>query len=121
MRRLLAGATLVAAVAAPAAALAGSGGGRAVGIAEREFRISVYKPRLTPGKYRFNVTNFGEDAHNLVITGPGGFRSPATPDIRSRRRATLAVTLRAPGVYRLICTKPFHRSYGMKASIVVRR
>ena len=93
----------------------------AVGVAEREWGISSYRAHVKPGRVRFNVTNFGEDAHNLEVVGPGGFRSAVTPDIRSHEHTTLAVTLRRPGVYRLICTKPGHVQKGMRASIRVTR
>jgi plastocyanin len=93
----------------------------AVGVAEREWGISSYRASVRPGKVRFNVTNFGEDAHNLQVVGPGGFRSPVTPDIRSHQRYTLSVVLKRPGVYRLLCTKPGHLKLGMRASIRVKR
>jgi plastocyanin len=116
------------AIAALAIALAGGGhhpiahrSSVAVGVAEREWGISSYRAKVKPGTVRFNVTNFGEDAHNLEVLGPGGFRSPVTPDIRAHEHATLRLKLRRPGVYRLICTKPGHIQRGMKASIRVAR
>jgi plastocyanin len=93
----------------------------AVGVAEREWHISSYRAKVKPGTIRFNVTNFGEDSHNLQIAGPGGYRSPVSPDLRSHERYTLTVTLRKQGVYRLLCTKPGHIKNGMRASIRVRR
>ena len=93
----------------------------AVGVAEREWGISSYRARVKPGRVRFNVTNFGEDAHNLQVVGPNGYRSPVTPDLRSHQRYTLTVTLRSHGVYRLLCTKPGHIKNGMWASIRVKR
>ena len=92
-----------------------------VGVAEREFRISVYRPVVDPGLVRFNVRNFGEDTHNLVVRGPRGFRARRTGDIRAGRSATLTVRLRRPGTYRLLCTKARHDRYGMVASLRVRR
>jgi plastocyanin len=116
------------AVAALAVALAGGGhhpvahrSSVAVGVAEREWGISSYRAKVHAGKVRFNVTNFGEDAHNLEVVGPGGFRSAVTADIKAHEHTTLAVTLKRPGVYRLICTKPGHVQKGMRASIRVAR
>jgi uncharacterized cupredoxin-like copper-binding protein len=118
------------AIAAVAVALAGGGHGHhqvahkssvAVGVAEREWGISSYRAKVKTGRVRFNVTNFGEDAHNLEVVGPGGFRSPVTQDIRSHEHTTLSMTLSRPGVYRLICTKPGHIQKGMRASIRVAR
>jgi plastocyanin len=113
-------AVLAPAAAAPAGSAPAHRASGAVGVAEREFRISVYRPTLAPGTYRFNVTNFGEDAHNLIVRGPGGYSSATTVDIKAHETATLKATLRRAGVYRLICTKPLHRSLGMQAKVVVR-
>jgi plastocyanin len=115
------------AIAALAIALAGHhhppahASSTAVGVSEREWHISSYRPKVRPGTIRFNVTNFGEDAHNLQVVGPHGYRSTITPDLRSHDRYTLSVTLRAQGVYRLICTKPGHIKAGMRTSIRVKR
>lgn len=120
------------AIAALAIALAGGGGAAArgdrahsasvaVGVAEREWGISSYRAQVRPGRVRFIVTNFGQDAHNLQVTGPGGYRSRVTADIRSGAHRTLGVVLRRPGVYRLICTKPGHVKLGMRATIRVKR
>ena len=92
-----------------------------VGVAEREFRIAVYRRSVPPGMVRFNVRNYGEDAHNLVVRGPRGFRPAATPEIRSGQRATLTVPLRRPGTYRLLCTTADHLARGMRATLRVRR
>jgi plastocyanin len=116
------------AIAALAIALAGGGhhpaahkSSVAVGVAEREWGISSYRAHVKPGRFRFNVTNFGEDAHNLEVVGPGGFRSAVTPDIKAHEHTTLWVTLRRTGIYRLICTKPGHVQKGMRATIRVTR
>lgn len=93
----------------------------AVGVAQREFRITVYRPSVRPGTVRFNVRNYGEDAHNLVVRGPRGFEPAATPEIRSGQRATLTVSLRRPGAYRLLCTTADHLARGMRATLRVRR
>jgi plastocyanin len=123
------------AIAALAIALAGGGGHAvadhgsphaqrasvAVGVAEREWGISSYRAHVRRGRVRFNVTNFGEDAHNLEVVGPKGYHSPVTPDIRPGDHVTLSVTLKRAGVYRLICTKPGHLKRGMRAAIRVTR
>ena len=93
----------------------------AVGVGEREWRLYPYRTRVKPGTVRFNVTNLGEDAHNLQVRGPHGYRSSVTPDIGSGRDFTLTAHLRRPGIYTLICTKPGHAAKGMKARFVVRR
>jgi plastocyanin len=98
-----------------------TGSATAVGVAEREFRIAVYRRSVTPGTVRFNVRNYGEDAHNLVVRGPRDFRGAATPEIRSGQRATLTVRFRRPGTYRLLCTTADHLARGMRATLRVRR
>ena len=93
----------------------------AVGVAQREFRIAVYRRTVRPGTVRFNVRNYGEDAHNLVVRGPRGFRPVATPEIRSGQRASLTVRLRRSGTYTLLCTTADHLARGMRAKLTVRR
>jgi plastocyanin len=118
---LLALATAVTAVAMLVRdARAGSPSGVAVGVAEREFHITPYRRSVPPGRVRFNVTNYGEDTHNLVVRGPRGYRA-ASPDVRAGERFTLATTLRRTGTYRLLCTKADHVALGMTSRIVVRR
>src|SRR4051812_13799059 len=111
-----------------AAAIAAAGGpveaapvarATSVGVAQREFRISVYRTTVPTGTVRFNVTNFGEDAHDLAVVAPGGSTVAITPEIRAGRRQTLAVRLARPGTYRLLCTKLDHPARGMRAAIRV--
>jgi len=63
----------VAACLALVAALAGAGAApaspsTAVGVTTREFRFGVFRASVPPGWVRFNVTNRGEDVHNLQVT-----------------------------------------------------
>jgi plastocyanin len=92
----------------------------AVGIAQREFRISTYRKVVKPGPVKFNITNFGEDAHNLVVSGPRGFRLQG-PDVEAGERASVTVRLRREGTYHLLCTRANHLSLGMRTKLVVRR
>jgi plastocyanin len=109
-------------VIAIAAALALALPTTSVGLAMREYRFSVYRPDVHAGRVVFNMTNFGEDAHNLRLTGPGGYRSAVSPDVEAGDRARFAVTLRRAGTYRLVCLKPGHAAKGMRATLrVVRR
>ncbi|MDX6690201.1 MAG: hypothetical protein QOG15_1658 [Solirubrobacteraceae bacterium] len=124
-------AALVATIAAAAAAAGGLGGGggaagaktrtTSVGIGEREFRISVYRKHVLPGKVRFNVTNHGEDAHNLRVIGPGsgGPQRATSPEIKANAQDTLTVTLRTRGIYKLVCTLADHESRGMVSFVRV--
>lgn len=114
---LLLAAAALGATAAPAPAERAT----PVGVAEREFRISVYRPVVRPGLVRFNVRNYGEDSHNLVVRGPRGFRTRRTREIRAGRTASLTVRFRRQGTYRLLCTKGRHYRIGMVARLRVRR
>jgi plastocyanin len=93
----------------------------AVGVSEREYRIGVYRKTVAPGTVRFNVTNFGEDAHDFTVTTRHGTVVAALPEVRSERQATLKVRLTRPGIYRLLCTQLDHAARGMRATVVVRR
>jgi len=121
-RRVLIGllATALLGAAAPARADAPKNG-TAVGVGEREFTITPYRTSVPPGLVRFNVTNFGEDGHNLtVVRASDGKTLAASPEIRSDRQYTLRVTLKRPGTYRLYCTLANHKALGMKSKIRVK-
>jgi plastocyanin len=111
---------LVAAAAAWGASAHRSQSPVAIGVAQREFRITAYRKTVTPGPVRLNVQNYGEDTHNLVVTGPRGYVLLG-PDIDSGDRATVTATLKRPGTYQLLCTRANHLQLGMKARLTVRR
>ena len=102
-----------------AAVLAAAGPATPVGLGMREYRYSVYRSSVHAGTVAFNMTNFGEDAHNLRLTGPGGYRSAVSPDVAAGDRRRFTVTLRRAGLYRLVCLKPGHAAKGMKATLRV--
>jgi plastocyanin len=120
MRARRAMAVCGAVVAATAASATAHAAPTAIGVSEREFRIGVYRTTVAPGPVRFNVTNFGEDVHDLVVLAPGGRRLAATGEIRAGRRATLPVRLARRGVYALVCTKLDHAARGMRTRLRVR-
>jgi plastocyanin len=91
-----------------------------VGVGEREYRISLYRRTVAPGRVHFNVKNFGEDVHTLAILSSHGKILRRTADIGAGDTATLSVSL-PPGSYRLICTTSNHYALGMHARITVRR
>jgi plastocyanin len=93
----------------------------AVGVGEREFRISVYRPRLRPGPVRFNVANYGQDVHDLVVLAPGGRAVAGTGELRAGARVSVTARLTRPGRYRLLCTKADHAARGMTAALRVVR
>ena len=94
--------------------------GTSVGVSEREFRIAPYRRTVPPGSVKFNVKNFGEDVHDLVVVSPKGRTLGTTGEIAAGGLGVLRVRLRTPGVYRLVCTQADHAARGMKSRITVR-
>ena len=93
-----------------------------VGLGMREYRYSVYRSSVHAGTVAFNMTNFGEDAHNLRISGPGGYRSAVSRDVEpGGGHLRFVVHLRRAGTYTLVCLKPGHEAKGMKAKLRVTR
>ena len=101
--------------------LAAAGPATPVGLGMREYRFSVYRSGVHAGRIAFNMRNFGEDAHNLRVTGPGGYRSAVSRDVAPGAHLRFTVNLRRAGTYRLVCLKPGHAAKGMKATLRVIR
>jgi plastocyanin len=124
--RAIAAALAVAALAAPAGSGAADGDGpldvrgTAVGVSEREFRISPYRRTVPTGTVKFNVRNFGEDVHDMVLVSPRGRKLGTTGEIAAGEQGVLRIKLKTPGVYRLVCTQADHAARGMKSRISVR-
>ena len=91
-----------------------------VGVGAREYRFGVYRSVVPAGAVRFNVHDYGEDAHNLALRGPDGYRSAVSPDVVPGETLALTLTLRRPGTYTIVCLKPGHAAAGMRATIRVR-
>lgn len=104
---------------APAAA-AGPKRSTAVGVGAREFRLAVYRSRVRVGEVRFNLVNYGEDAHDLVVRDRSGRVRGRSEEVRPGRRTTLTVRL-ARGGYRLSCDVADHAQRGMRAALKVVR
>jgi plastocyanin len=94
---------------------------QAVGIGEREFAIAVYRPRVHRGKVKLNVRNLGEDVHDLVVTRKGRRVGALATIVKPGATATLRLTLRKTGSYRLVCTVADHEARGMRATLRVVR
>jgi plastocyanin len=93
-----------------------------VGLGLREYRYSVYRSSVHAGTIAFNMTNFGEDAHNVRVSGPGGYRSAVSRDVEpGGGHLRFTVHLRRAGTYTLVCLKPGHAAKGMKAKLRVTR
>jgi plastocyanin len=110
--------TLVAALAA----LAVSTPTTPVGLGMREYRFSVYRPTVHAGRIALNMTNFGEDPHNVRVSGPRGYRSAVSREVEPfGGRLRFIVNLRRAGTYRLVCLLPGHAEKGMRATLRVTR
>ena len=91
-----------------------------VGVGAHEYRFGVYRPVVPRGAVRFNLHDFGEDAHNLMVLGPKGYRSAVSPDVEPGQDLSFQVRLRRAGTYRLVCVKPGHAKRGMATTLKVR-
>jgi plastocyanin len=91
----------------------------AIGVGEREYSIAIYRPRVRPGKLRFNVRNLGEDVHDLVVKRAGRRVGGLHAVVKPGATASLSLTLRTPGRYLLVCTVADHEKLGMKATLTV--
>lgn len=91
-----------------------------VGVGAREYRLAVYRATAPTGLVRFNLANYGEDGHDLVVATRDGRELGRTAEVRPGRRTTLRLRL-APGRYRLVCDLADHEARGMVASLRVTR
>ena len=110
--------------AAPATGTAGRSAARptAVGVGEREWRVSLYRSRVPVGRVRFNVRNFGEDGHDLAVRNRYGHLRGSLPEIEPQATGSLVVRLRRPGRFVVFCSLIGHEELGMRAVLrAVRR
>jgi len=117
---LLLVAALLAALPASAADARRHAPTTSVGISAREYRFAAYRTSAPHGVVRFNLANYGEDGHDLVVQTRGGRALGRTGEVRSGKRTTLQLRL-APGTYRLICDLADHEVRGMRTTFRVTR
>ena len=93
-----------------------------VGVAQREYRLTLYRASVPRGLVELNVRNYGEDGHNLVVLSRSGKKVLAQmPEVAAGATASLRVRLRRAGRYPLVCTVDDHLARGMRTSLRVRR
>ena len=112
MRRLVCGVIATASLLAAAAASPATPS-TAVGVRLDEFSAAAYRKHVPAGTVRFNVTNAGEDPHDLAVRDGRGRVVAKLRELAAGERATLRVRLRRTGVYRLLCTIADHEERGM--------
>ena len=94
-------ALLVAAVLAAARLTRAAARRRPPSASARASSASPPTARASPhGVVRFNLANYGEDGHDLVVETSGGRDLARTGEVRAGKRTTLQLRL-APGTYRL--------------------
>jgi hypothetical protein len=119
VRRALALTSLAAAALAANAAAASRP--TAVGVGEREWRVSLYRSHVPTGRVRLNARNFGEDRHDLAVRTRSGKVLATLRELRPGQTGTLAVRLRKPGRYVVFCSLAGHEARGMRAVLRVTR
>ena len=95
----------------------GGGAGQTVQVSEKEFEITLPSTTLKPGSYTFDLSNDGQQPHDLTIDGPG-VSDEKTPVIKGGQHATLKVKLTA-GEYDFYCSVPGHKQLGMDVKVKV--
>ena len=91
-----------------------------VQVVAKEFSFALSRPWIRAGAAILELSNFGEDPHDLRLQRVGGTKVYGLAARRPGTRGELEVRLR-PGTYRLWCSIADHRARGMRATLVVRR
>src|SRR4051794_41520986 len=91
-----------------------------IGVGAREYRLAAYRTSVPKGVVRFNLANYGEDGHDLVVEARDGRDLGRTGEVRAGKRTTLQLRL-APGSYRLVCDLADHAARGMVTTLRVTR
>src|SRR5258705_8484383 len=60
-----------------------------VGVSAREYRFAAYRTSVPHGVVRFNLANYGEDGHDLVVQTRGGRDLGRTGEVKSGKRTSV--------------------------------
>jgi hypothetical protein len=86
-----------------------------------EFRLTPSRRTLKAGPAIIELTNFGEDPHDLKLRRQApGAPTLSIPEVAPAKLAQLRARL-APGRFVLWCSIADHRQRGMEALVTVRR
>lgn len=89
-------------------------------VVANEFSYVLSRQKLLAGRVILQLSNAGEDVHNLRIRRRGARRHRLVPRTDPGARAVLDRRLK-PGRYYLWCSIADHEERGMRARLVVRR
>jgi plastocyanin len=109
---------LVSAIASAGPAEAGKSSG--VLVSGKEYRLTLSRASVSPGKLRVEFDNFGEDDHDLAIMRRGTSKVYYLPTVHPGDRAVKNITTRK-GSYVMWCTISDHKARGMRAVLRVKK
>ncbi len=89
-----------------------------LGVSAHDFYFVLSKRELSAGAETIELSNQGQDAHNLHLEAAGGGTALELPETQKEGHASAEVDL-APGTYRLFCSLPEHAEKGMETTLVV--
>jgi hypothetical protein len=84
-----------------------------------EFSLALSRTSIKSGQAIIQLSNFGEDDHDLALRRVGGLRTYRIGTVHPGATGTLEARLR-PGRFVLWCTLANHRGRGMVATLRVR-
>ena len=91
-----------------------------VQIVAQEFRLSLSRRTIKAGLAVLELSNMGQDAHDLVLERAGGRRVLVRWRVTQPGSVLSREVRLKPGVYRLACSVANHRALGMQATLRVR-
>jgi len=90
-----------------------------LGVQSFEFHYILSRASVPAGQLIVELSNRGEDDHNLNILREGSDQPPIQlPDTSPGQRRSQTLTV-APGTYRLWCSLPQHEALGMQTTLTV--
>lgn len=93
-----------------------------IGVRGDEFSLVLSRTRVAPGPAVVQFQNLGEDPHDLQLQRIGGVRELGTGELGPGDFASLPqIHLKRSSRYRLWCSLENHASYGMEATLKVKR
>lgn len=89
-------------------------------VSAKEFSYVLSRQKVRAGRVIVQVSNRGEDAHNLRLRRNGAKRNRLVPRTEPGSRSEISRKLK-PGRYYLWCSIADHEQRGMRARLVVKR